>query len=190
MNPRSSEKHLPGESGVWVFILGDMIVFSLFFCVYLYYRGLNVPVFLDGQAQLNQTFGMLNTLLLLGSSLLVALAVERVRTGDSIRAPRLFLGALACGIGFCLIKVFEYGEKIRAGISITSNDFFMYYYVFTGVHWVHLLIGMGLLIALSKLSKKAALQASDLVFIESGATYWHLVDLLWIVLFPLLYLVK
>lgn len=190
MKARATERHLPGEAGVWVFILGDMMVFALFFCVYLFYRGENVAVFLDGQARLNQTFGMLNTLLLLASSLFVVTAVDAVRAGKTRRAPLLFGGAFACGLGFGVVKFFEYGEKIRAGIGLTSSDFFMYYFVLTGVHFLHVLIGMGVLIFLWRRSGKPASSPAEISLFESGASYWHMVDVLWIVLFPLLYLIK
>lgn len=185
-----AKRHLPGEPGVWVFILGDMMVFALFFCVYLFYRSEDPQTYLAGQAKLNQTFGMLNTLLLLTSSLCVVTAVEAVRAGRTRLAPALFGGAFLCGFGFGVVKFFEYGEKIHAGIGLTTSDFFMYYFVLTGVHFLHVTIGMGVLIFLWSRSRRPMNGPQDLSLIESGASYWHMVDVLWIVLFPLLYLIK
>jgi nitric oxide reductase NorE protein len=99
------------------------------------------------------------------------------------------LGVL-CGVGFAIVKVLEYGEKIRAGITFNTNDFFMYYYVFTGIHFLHVLIGMGVLIGLGLYSRSGGFTAGKIRNLETGASFWHLVDLLWIVLFALLYLIN
>lgn len=197
-----SEEHLPGEVGIWVFILGDMLVFALFFIVFTYYRGLNTELYLQSQAALNQNYGALNTLLLLLSSWFVVVAVGDVRSSvgnaaansglvqnPSSRAPLLLSLAFLCGCGFATVKIIEYSEKFSAGISITSNEFFMYYYIFTGLHFLHVLIGLGVLVFLWR-KARVGVQKKDLILMESGATFWHMVDLLWIVLFPLIYLMK
>jgi nitric oxide reductase NorE protein len=187
---RDPRTHVPGEPGIWVFVLGDMLAFGLFFSVYTYYRVLDVPAFQAAQATLNQNYGALNTVLLLISSWFVVLAVTDVRERSGTVAPRLFIAAFLCGLAFAIVKVFEYGEKISAGINITTNDFFMYYFIFTGLHLVHVLIGMGVLVFLWSLSRADMAGANDMRIMESGAIYWHMVDLLWIVLFPLLYLMQ
>src|SRR5690606_21603109 len=87
----AGEKHLPGEAGVWVFILGDMLVFSLFFCIFIYYRALDVELFLTSQAQLNQNYGAVNTLLLLTSSWFVVMALNAVRNDSGRLAGKLLL---------------------------------------------------------------------------------------------------
>ena len=189
MSPES-ETHVPGEAGVWVFVLGDMLVFGLFFTVFVYYRGLDIDVFLQAQTTLNPNYGALNTLLLLLSSWFVVLAVSDVREATGKIAPTLFLLAFVCGCGFAIVKFFEYGEKLNAGIGVTTNDFFMYYYIFTGIHFLHVLIGMGVLVFLWAMARAGVSQTQDMKLMESGAIYWHMVDLLWIVLFPLLYLMR
>ncbi len=186
---RERSNTIPGEPGVWVFVLGDMAIFALFFGVFAYYRGLDVETFRSAQLALNQNFSAFNTLLLLLSSWLVVLALGDVRERAGEWAPRLFAGALACGMGFAVVKGVEYGELLHGGIGITTNDFFMYYFIFTGIHLVHVVIGMGVLLYLVSLTR-APDAAEHLVWIESGCVYWHMVDLLWIVLFPLLYLLR
>jgi nitric oxide reductase NorE protein len=117
----------------------------------------------------------------------VATAVQAVRTGRR-RAAGLYLRvALGCGLGFCGVKILEYGEKFRAGIAINSNDFFMYYFVFTGIHLLHVLIGMSVLIFMTRVVA-GEVDGRRLGYLESGASFWHVVDLLWIALFALLYL--
>jgi len=181
-------RRLPGESGVWVFILGDLMVFGLFFLTFAYYRNENPALYAEAHRSLNQAFGLINTLLLLTSSWFVATAVHTTREGVRKDAAGLFALALVCGAGFSCIKLLEYGEKIRAGITLMTNDFFMFYFMFTGIHFAHVLIGMGVLAYLLAVSRRAEPTARDIVVLESGGVFWHLVDLLWIVLFALFYL--
>jgi nitric oxide reductase NorE protein len=181
-------KALPGEEGVWILILGDMVVFGLFFVTYLYYRAKEGDVFARSQALLNVPFGVINTLLLLTSSWFVVMAVEAVRDGVRLRAKRLFGLGFFCGVGFCAIKAIEYAEKFRQGVSLVTNNFFMFYFMYTGIHLLHVAIGLGVLLFLMNKTGVAAPQ--DAPLFESGAAFWHMVDLLWIILFPLLYLVR
>ncbi|MCC6296346.1 MAG: cytochrome c oxidase subunit 3 [Pseudomonadales bacterium] len=181
-------RHLPGEPGVWVFIAGDMLVFALLFGTFLYYRAQDPQLYLEHQGLLNQGYGLINTLLMLSSSWLVALAVQAARAARAAATARLLALALLCGAAFVVAKAFEWSEKIGAGFTITSNDFFMYYYLLTGIHLLHVLIGVGVLLFLWRGVRSRNL-AAQIGVLESGASFWHLVDLLWIVLFPLLDLI-
>ncbi len=188
-SPPPAIQRLPGEAGIWVLVLGDMCVFGLFFGVFTYFQGLNPELYSQSQATLNTHYGAVNTLLLLLSSWLVVVAVDGLREGHNIRAAKFLISAFLCGAGFCVIKVIEYSEKISSGIGITTNEFFMYYYVLTGLHFLHVLIGMAVLIYLAGKTRRE-LSDKDIQVFESGAIFWHMVDLLWIVIFPLLYLVN
>lgn len=188
--PDSVKPHLPGETGVWIFIIGDVLVFSLLFSVFVYDRSQEVALFVEQQQLLNQTFGLLNTLLLLTSSWFVALAVHGARTGQLSRARGCFGLATLGGIGFVVIKYFEWSEKIAAGLTIETNNFFMYYYLMTGIHLMHMVIGIGVLVFLWQSVRDTELDAQGVGVLESGACYWHLVDILWIALFALLYLMR
>jgi nitric oxide reductase NorE protein len=181
---------VPGEVGTWVFIFGDMVVFAILFATYLYYRAQDPKLFTTSQQALHQTYGAINTLLLLLSSLLVVIAVRSVRRQMHHVAPWLILGAIACGIAFSALKVAEYTETAGAGVDPSTNNFFMSYFVYTGLHWFHLLVGLGVLLYLFTLARKPVLTSRQFGFLEGGASYWHMVDLLWIVLFSLLYLVR
>lgn len=182
-------KRLPGEEGIWVFVLGDMFVFSLFFGTYLYYFHEQPELFLQSQDLLNKNYGAINTLLLLTSSWFVATAMQLYRGGNNKSAARFTASAFACGLGFAIIKITEFSEKFAAGITLTTNDFFMFYFMFTGIHFIHVLIGLVVLFICWRTAHATA-DGSGLRTMENGATFWHMVDLLWIVLFPLLYLVK
>ena len=184
------EKRVPGEIGVWVFILGDMLIFALFFFVYMFYRTESIEQFRESQQSLNVNLGAINTIILLTSSWFVVSAVEAVRRNRRRTASRLFLLTFASGVAFGIIKIIEYGEKISAGITLNTNDFFMYYYMFTGIHFLHVIIGTFVLIFLYFKSRASTYTNHDIEAFESGASYWHMVDLLWIILFPLLYLLR
>lgn len=179
--------HVPGEEGVWVFIGGDLIVFAVFFVTYALARQQELTLFESSQALLDRRLGLLNTLLLLTSSCFVAQAVAAVRRGDD-RARRLLLGAILLGSGFVVVKAFEYSAKIAQGFTLNSNSFSIYYYMFTGIHLVHVLIGLGVLcFTLSRFDRSGRMQGG-VALIEGSGAFWHLVDLLWIILFALLYL--
>ncbi|MUL65889.1 cytochrome C oxidase subunit III [Mycobacterium sp. CBMA 234] len=184
-------RRTPAEGGVWIFIFGDMCVFAVFFVLFQLVRISNPAQAALDQAALNKNFGAINTVLLLVSSLLVVLATRAVRSETQSRhAPTFISGAFICGAGFLAIKVVEYAEKVHRGITPYTSDFFMYYYVLTGLHAFHLLIGLVVLIGLHRLARKPAMSTNELSFFESGACFWHMVDLLWIVLFPLIFLVR
>lgn len=181
--------HIPGEVAIWVFILGDMLMFTAFFGQFYHDRAAQVAVFDSSQATLSVTFGALNTLVLLTGSLFVVLGLERFKAGLAQAASRFFALAFLCALGFSFNKVLEYGGKLSLGLTPTTNDFYMYYYVFTGIHMLHLLIGMVFLWNMWCIARTGARDPRRLRFIEVGASYWHLVDLLWVVLFPILYIV-
>lgn len=182
-------RRLPGEEGVWVFILGDMVVFALFFFVYMAGLMGQPELYRESQKSLNLTIGGTNTLLLLSSSWFVATALSSLRQGLRRRARNLLMLAAACGLGFVALKFVEYGQKVDQGLLLTTNDFFMYFYVFTGIHFLHLAVGLFVLLYLwLRLGNDAS--PGDVQVFECGAAYWHMVDLLWLVLFPLLYMVR
>lgn len=186
---REAAAHLPGESGIWVLILGDLVIFTLFFATFTYYRGQSLALYAQSQQTLHQSFGALNTVLLLTSSLFVALAMNALRRqGDRVATGLLAL-AFCCGAGFLTVKYFEYGEKLRAGITLTTNEFYSFYYVLTGLHMIHVILGMGVLSAMAFGAWRGA-GPRRIALMESGASFWHMVDILWVLIFPLLYLMK
>jgi nitric oxide reductase NorE protein len=184
------EAHLPGEEGVWVLIFGDMLLFAVFFATFLYYHGREPQLFAESQTKLSVGIGVINTLLLLTSSLAVVTGVRAIRHGAQKLAPPMFIVAFLCGAGFGFDKYIEYSGKIAAGITPGTNNFFMYYYILTGLHMFHVLIGMGVLVFMYVQAKKPDMTARRFGYIEGGGCFWHMVDLLWIVLFPLIYLVR
>ncbi|MCX7071792.1 MAG: cytochrome c oxidase subunit 3 family protein [Gammaproteobacteria bacterium] len=183
-------RRLPGVEGVWVFIAADMCFFALLFVSFMLGRQEATPVFEASRQTLDINFGGINTLILLTSSWCVVLAVEAVKRDALARVPHLIAGAFLLGVAFMVSKALEYGGKIKAGISMLTNDFYMYYYTLTGLHLLHVLAGNILLIVLWKQARARRFSRGNCVVLECGASYWHMVDLLWIVLFPLLYLLR
>ena len=180
--------HLPGEAGIWFFVAGDLLVFSLFFILLALGQAQQGALFDQSRARLDLALGLANTLLLLTGSWFVATGVERCRERSG-SATRQFSLAILCALGFVADKALEWGHRIDAGITPATNDFFMYYFVFTGIHLFHVLIGIGVLLFLRSASQRAEMTPRTLRAIEAGATFWHLVDLLWVALFALLYLI-
>lgn len=187
---RPRQRHLPGVEGVWVFIFADMLVFAVMFGCFMADRRQNLELFETSRHALNLDFGGINTLILLTSSMLVVLAIDALKYGRSKLAPTFFGLAAVCGVAFIVSKVFEYAEKFDAGIGLQSNDFFMYYFIMTGMHLGHVVVGTVIVAVLALKSRSASISGVNLTAYEGGATYWHMVDLLWVCMFPLLYLVR
>lgn len=185
---RTKFRKIPGEAGLWVLLLGDMVMFGVFFAVFNHQRSHSPEKYADASSSLNLVIGAINTLLLLTGSYLVVLGCRAARANRPASAARLFLLGFATGIGFIVNKAIEYTGMVRGGHVPSVNDFYMYYFVLTGIHLIHLIIGMGILLVMWSLCRKA--NPAHINILEGGASYWHLVDLLWVVLFPLLYVLR
>ncbi len=183
-------KHVPGEAGIWLLIIGDLLMFSLFFLTFVFYRAQNLPIYTAGQQSLHQSYGLINTLLLLTSSWFVVRAAQHVRARRADTARPLLIAAIVCSAGFVVMKSLEYSEKIRVGLTVTTNEFYMFYFMFTGIHLIHVLIGTGVLAYMVAICRQPVLTPNEVRTVESGASFWQLVDMLWVVLFALLYLMK
>ncbi len=180
--------HMPGDGAMWVMVLGDFVFFGAYFIIFMVQRSMKPEEFLQSQQHLNLTIGVVNTLVLLTSSWFVARGVQMARAGDHERALRLtYLGG-ACGVLFILIKAYEWSTKVAAGYTMPSDEFLLFYYMLTGVHLFH--VGLGLLILGIVVRELRNPRRRRMSMVESGATYWHMVDLLWIVIFGLLYVMR
>lgn len=184
------EHRIPGEEGIWVFVLGDMTVFALFFGTFMYSRGKNPEQFARDHLMLHTALGTVNTVLLLTSSLAIAVGVHQVLSGRHATARGLFVGGALCGLGFIGVKAIEWVQLFGAGISVGSGEYFSYYFMFTGIHLAHVVIGLTILGRMINLVWRPALVDKQVRFCETGGIFWHMVDLLWIVLFALFYLVR
>ena len=181
-------RFVPGQPDMWAFVLFETLVFGAYFSFYLFYRTRSPELFLHSQAQLDLRFGVFNTLVLLLSSWSVARCVQSARVGAYRPALKDTFLTASFGLVFMVSKVFEWARQIHMGSGVSGNDFFTYYFFFTGIHFVHLLIGFIVLGVVVYQLWSPARRSQELV--ETCATYWHTVDFLWVLIFALLYVVR
>ena len=173
---------LPGNPMMWILILSELMVFGAFFLGFSAARVMDTALFDASQARLDRFLGGLNTMVLITSGYLVALAV-RARAEDRIgRSRALTVGSMALGAVFLAVKLVEYADKARQGIDIDTNTFFTLFYLMTGFHMLHVVLGLIILALVLKWNSPANL--------ETAAAFWHMVDLIWIVIYPLVYLIR
>lgn len=184
------QRRLPGEEGIWVFVIGDLFLFTVFFVSFLMSRAKSQDLFVRSAQTLDLDFGLANTLILLTSSVFVAMAVHSARQGLHARAGRLVLAGIACGVGFGVSKALEYTSKITSGITLNTNEFYTFYFMLTGIHLLHVVVATLVLVYLWRCTRKSTASPHYISTMESGGLFWHLVDLLWIILFALLYLLR
>jgi nitric oxide reductase NorE protein len=185
--PTTTRARLPGDGHIWVMVLGDLLIFTGYFIIFIVYRTMNPADFLAAQQHLNVNIGVINTVVLLTSSWFVARSVLAVRAGNVRSAVRFVHSGAAGGVLFVVLKGYEWAAKISAGHT-NSDLFFSFYYVITGVHLVHVVIGLiALGVVVRELNNPARRR---LMVVESAAIYWHMVDLLWVIIFGLFYVIR
>lgn len=187
------QKYPPGDFAIWIIIYIELITFGAFFIGFAFARRLDIELFNESQGQLQATFGFINTLILITSSFFVVKAVELIKQEkkqNKLFASYWLLAAIFLGFAFLSIKLFEFYTKIQEGINLSTNTFFMFYYIMTVFHFLHVVLGVFILFVLYKQAKKGAYTKDNHKGLLTGASYWHMVDLVWIVLFPLLYIMR
>ncbi|UEM07985.1 cytochrome c oxidase subunit 3 (plasmid) [Skermanella rosea] len=170
---------------MWILILGELAVFGALFVGFAVARALDPVTFDASQAHLDGLLGGLNTMVLVTSGWLVAVAVQRRASSPIVpnRSHRTaMLGAMAFGGVFLAIKVVEYADKIGQGFTPETDMFFQLYYLMTGFHALHVVMG---LIILGIVTWRDSPEN-----METGAAFWHMVDLIWVLLYPLVYLLR
>ena len=187
--------------GTWVFLVTEIMFFSGMFLAYILYRSWYPDAFAHASHHLDVTMGTINTLVLIGSSYTVVMAVHSAQHGKTRALLRYLLATIGLGLTFLVIKGFEYHHKFVDGLvpgpnfSYTGPDapqqelFFSIYFAMTGLHAVHMIIGVGLFSWLVVQTLRGQYSEEYFTPIECTGLYWHFVDLVWIFLFPLLYLI-
>lgn len=185
--------------GMWLFLYSEIILFGGLFVLYAAYFHRYPEFFIEGGEQLNRILGSINTIVLLASSFTVAASITAVQRSKKGQAVFFLLFSLLCGVIFLVIKYFEWGAKIHHDIFPNSetlvngepglNIFFGLYYVITGLHGLHVIIGMTLLLISLFMVIRGKVNKDRFALLENAGLYWHLVDLIWIFVFPLFYLV-
>ncbi|MCX6272872.1 MAG: cytochrome c oxidase subunit 3 family protein [Bacteroidetes bacterium] len=185
--------------GMWLFIFTEILLFGGLFIVYSIYRFNNAVAFHLAGEELNDTIGIINTVILLTSSMTVAMSLTAMQKGNI----RLCLGMIAVtvllGLVFLTNKYFEWGIKFEHGLypgsaflkELGHGDimFFGLYFMMTGLHALHIIVGLTILVVVAVFIRKGRIRPDKYAFLENGGLYWHLVDLIWIFLFPLFYLI-
>ena len=180
--PESVLWELPGELMMWVLIISELLVFGAALAGFLAVRIGQVERFTADQALLSQTAGALNTIVLVTSGMFAALAVHKRHLGQRLAARLWLLAAASGGVIFLIVKSVEYAAKWDAGIGIDTSPFFSFYFLITGFHAAHVIAGIVLLGIVAWFDTPRNL--------ETGVSFWHMVDLVWVLLFPIIYLLR
>lgn len=183
-------RSLRGDLAVWLIILAELLAFALLFVAFAVTRARHPVLFAQSQHSLDASMGLVNTLLLISGSACVVQAVSAVAAGTRWVALGWLAGAQGCGAAFLVFKLGEFADKAAAGIDLETNLFYTFYYLLTGFHFLHVMAAMVFLGGLMVLLYRPGPTADHTHTVETGAAFWHMVDLLWIVLFPLVYLVR
>ncbi len=188
------------KMGMWLFIFTELLLFGGLFIVYSVYRSKYTADFHVAANQLNTFIGTVNTVILLVSSMTVAMSVTALRTGNKGLTLKLLATTIFFAFLFLVNKYFEWGLKFEhhlypgSELMLTLKRgellFFGLYFFMTGLHALHIIVGMILLIVIYRKIQTGRITKDDNVLLENGGLYWHLVDLIWIFLFPLLYLIS
>ncbi|MCL4558311.1 MAG: cytochrome c oxidase subunit 3 family protein [Deltaproteobacteria bacterium] len=189
-----------GKLGMWLFIFSEIMFFGMLFLLYAVYRTRHAAAFHAAAQNMDTAIGTLNTAILLTSSLFMALSVHATQEGRK-RLTEIFLSiTIVLGISFLVIKSFEWlahfhhglypGSVVLSRLGKGEIMFFGLYYVMTGLHGVHVFIGVAVLTIMLVLIHTGKIDKTKFAALENAGLYWHLVDIIWIFLFPLFYLIK
>lgn len=197
----SEQQFESSKLGMWIFLVTEILFFGGLFVAYIIYRSWHPELFIMAAEQLDTTMGAINTAVLIASSLTIALAIRASQLNQKRNLIILLLSTIALAATFMVIKYFEYTHKFDMGIypgALYTFDgidhelasvFFSIYYMMTALHGLHVVIGIAAIGWLVYKANKDAFNSSYYTPVEMTALYWHLVDIIWIFLFPLLYLI-
>ncbi|MGX1175235.1 cytochrome c oxidase subunit 3 family protein [Pseudomonas sp. R151218B TE3479] len=181
-------RRLPGDLAMWFFILAELSVFALLILAFTVAQALHPQMFSEGRQLLDRSTGLAMTLSLLTAGLFAALAQEQVRRDRPRRAALLLCGALLLACGYVAIKLTEYAYLLANGLGMERDTFFTLYWILTVFHFLHVLLGMVILAWLAEGCRRRRYGAQEHSGLESGVLYWHMVDLVWVLLFPVVYI--
>ncbi len=184
-----TKEELPGDFALWIFIFAEMLAFGVLFVAYTFARAKDVELFNASQQTLSLYSGVINTLVLITSSYFVVRAVSAIKRGLSQQCVYWLIGTFLLGAVFVGIKMVEFNAKFAEGISLSTNNFYMFYLSLTFFHFMHVLMGMVIIACIIYKARRGGYNAQHYVGVETGASFWHMVDFLWIILFPLIYII-
>jgi cytochrome c oxidase subunit III len=183
------EEYKQSKFGMWLFLGTEILLFGGLFAAYAIFRAKYPEMFHHEHQELNWQLGAVNTVILIFSSMTMAMGVTASKKGNNKLLIIMLAITILCGLGFGVNKYIEYGAKFAHHIYPNTSIFFSLYFMMTGLHMLHVLVGVLVLSAVMILAIMGKFSKSYNTPVEVGGLYWHLVDLIWIYLFPLLYLI-
>lgn len=195
MNPDittvKSVSNPPGGLLIWIVIFLELITFGMALVAMVYYGKVEGDLFRESSSHLNKTYGAINTVFLLCSGYFMAISVKYLKINNNKKAATYLLFTMLFGLLFIGLKSVEYSQKIEQGFVLDTNTFFTFYWLLTAFHVIHVIVGLVILsyfyiqFLWSKDKNSSSISHDDY---EAGAAFWHMCDLIWLLLFPIIYL--
>lgn len=199
----ATQQYLSGKEGIWLFMLTEILMFGAIFVGYAIYHNMYPEMFAEGARSLDWKMGFINTLVLIFSSFTMAISISYIQRNMQKQAVIAMATTVFCGAIFMVIKYFEYQHKFHLGLlpgkfldvakvgaeHANLGLYFGFYYCMTGLHGIHVILGMGLITWCLIRTMRGEFHGQYWIVVEGVGIFWHIVDLIWIFLFPLLYLV-
>lgn len=199
-NSGHNRDDVASKMGMWLFLFTELLLFGGLFLVYLIYRYINAEAFHDASLNLDVLLGTINTVVLLTSSMTMAMSITATQKGDYKKAIWLMWLTVLAALIFMVNKYFEWTAKFDHGLFPGMEHFnhldhgerlfYFLYFMMTGLHALHVIVGAVFIIFVIRYVQKGKVHSSKFMLQENAGLYWHLVDLIWIYLFPLFYLIK
>ena len=189
-NLKSDIYYPPGGILIWIILFVEVFSFLMATGSLMYYRTQDTEMFSAFQSSLDLRLGTLNTIVLITSGFFIANAVESLKQNLHKKANLYLTLSIILGILFLVFKSVEYYHKIELGLTLRTNIFYTYYWLVTGFHFIHVLIGIIFLLFMKYHISHKNYNADDMLDVESSATFWHMCDLIWIIIFPVFYLLN
>ncbi len=200
MNGETHTLRADGKIGMWLFISSEVLLFGGLFLLYSMYRFKNPSEFHAASLELSRFAGVLNTCILITSSLSVALSIHFLKLKKNAIAQILLIATIALALSFLVVKGFEWAEKFTHGLYPNAPElagkpkgeilYFGLYFMMTGLHALHVIVGICVLSVILTWIVRGSVNADRPIILENAGLYWHLVDIIWIFLFPLFYLIS
>jgi len=178
----------PGGILIWIIIIVELITFMAGLTAFAIFKNQNIQLAQESQQHLSALIGTINTAILITGGFFMAKGISYIKKGDNPRAANMILYAMISGAAFLTLKGYEYFDKISDGIGIETNTFFTFYWLITGFHFIHVIVAMVILTALYFSVKNNKYGKDNYLDVATGGAFWHLCDLIWIMVFPLFYL--
>ncbi|PCI00192.1 MAG: nitric oxide reductase [Flavobacteriaceae bacterium] len=178
----------PGGILMWIIIFLELFTFGMALVAMVYYGSLERELFHESRLLLNASYGAVNTVFLLTSGFFMAKSVMELKRQQVAKSIRYLWVTMFLGLCFLVLKSIEYNSKIDAGLDMNYNLFFTFYWALTAFHVIHVIVGI-LILGISTFNLKRSPDKVELIDIEAGAAFWHMCDLIWLLLFPIIYLI-